>query len=249
MKFNLQTGMKDESLYAEIRGKVSGETSEQMLEFYHPKGTKDCPIPLHEVIDSNEKYALIRKNTSIMNREMFFLSGINDEDMYFMHEIPNRISHKSLDEIVNEINLKGLEFERIQGDLLIKFMPLDDKRIRVTEHGVTRTKGMFNKTLDERSLYPRTLTIDGLATDRYGWLMFHRMYYEFDSALTIFNSHRLEIDPLGKILHETNNLGYVIFGSHLKLKHREHQQVSINIPKNMCAILMAQQTERRQNHD
>jgi len=235
MRFELKTGQKDEEIYGVINGKISGEASQQIQEFYYPKDVefKDRPKVLHEVTDSNEKYAIIVKTPNMLSQGATYLTGVNDEESYFVHEIPDELKAKTLDEIVKEINREDEGYERIQGDVLVQTIRISE--FENLERGIPEKEGWFHKRIDPSSLYPRSFTYKG------------EEYRSQEYFNTIFQSHEVIID-IGKIFRhhewaETNKPEvekYIILGENVTLNHNEHTQKTIKIPKACGLLLQAQ---------
>ena len=254
IQFNLKNGMKDSEIYSELMGKIQGESLEQVQAFYYPKDnpTITKPEPLHQVIKSNGKYAIIKKNWDVMGFTKYYISGINDEGTYFVHELPKYadVEKLSLEEILADINLQESEFERIQGDLLIKFYP--KKTITVSTSSEVRYKivkgaGMFGflkpkKVIDEISLFPEVINLGDKVKKEIG-LQWDIYYNRFTDSMSIFNNHKLSVEK-GVIFEQIDDLCYLAFGDSLRLTHNQHGLESIKIPKEYYALIIPQKSGR-----
>lgn len=231
MNFELKVGMKDSEIYDLIKGKVSGEGSDQIQQFYYPKNidSKDKPVGLHNVLMANQEYAVIQKKQSIFEEEKLYLSGISDEDTYFVHEIPQKLKEEQLDEIIKTVNREDIGYERIQGDVLIKFVKVTD--FKDLERGIPEYYGFWSKKLNPNSLFPRKFTLNG---------------EKFQPAWgeTIFSSHEVRIGT-GKLYHyhdwdHREDEKYLILGDTVILNHNEHTQKEIKIPRERGLLIQAQ---------
>lgn len=60
--FNLKAGMKGEELLKELRGRISGESRQQIQTFFQAHTPlQEVPLPSHEVVLADDEYAVIDK--------------------------------------------------------------------------------------------------------------------------------------------------------------------------------------------
>lgn len=255
MQNELKEGMTDNEIYSILHNKVAGEDSEQIQEFWYPKGHEkeevNVPDTILKVIKHSDGYSIIRKDWSIMGQTFYYLAGINDEGMYFVHQIPSDIDVEKLtiQSILSYVNHEEEGFERVQGDVLCKFIRYD--RVEVDRAGSLEYKGVFRRKIDHRQMYPRQIVAKRGDVELREKLRVNMFFssWEDPEECHIFRNHKL-IAPDCRILHAAEDRAYAIFGKKFKLKHNEHQEIEINIPNNMFALLMAQETEQsRQSYD
>lgn len=130
VKFNLREGMFNETLLRELRGRVSGESRDQVQQYlsYAPRINPEL-VKTHEVaaIDHAHEYAIIRKyhrnDAGIFEdttdarfnlgglrtqESNYFLVGINSDDqLYFMHPL-FRLPSNILDDAIKNGNVMGV---------------------------------------------------------------------------------------------------------------------------------------------
>jgi len=243
-KMELKEGMKDATIYNIIDEKISGEGSEQVLTFMFPRGVegKDKPETLHEVIKTNRHFGIIKKFKTLWNQTEYYLTGISDEEKYFIHPIPKELveNNKSIDTIVNDINRKDENFASIQGDILVKFIDIDS--LIIDTRGTPKYVGFWHKKLLAHSLFPeRAWTVK---PDGYREELFTYSSYHSDGI----GNHAIIIKN-GKMLGNPNDTQKLIFGESFTLEHNEHKIVHYDIPKYMVALLSMQKGSQMVNSD
>jgi hypothetical protein len=158
--FAIKKGMSDEILWNEIdKIGVSGESKQEVVSFKKPEKehVQLRNQPLHNVIMSNEQYAIIRKiHTTtdslggVTDKYLYYLCGINDEDQYFIRpliKVPKTV--RTIDEIVDWVNRKEQGFtDRLQGDVVFKFVDLMPKKEEETTKPKKRSVRELNEQLD-----------------------------------------------------------------------------------------------------
>lgn len=260
MKFELRKGMVDEYIYQRIMGKVSGEGSRQVQEFYYPKDLtlKNKPNPLHEIIMANQEYAVIRKYPSIFGRGGDFLTGINDEGLYFLHDLEIKYGEE-LEDILKRVNMLESGFQRIQGDILMKTMDINPiiQSVRSQSHSI------FKRKLEVKDHLPLSFELpskdvlgeqdrthqfnDGSRSN----ILLHIMtkgksgYFEtWESGKhagdDMFSSHKLIVED-GYGYANPNRTIFVAIGQKVILKHREHMQVDVSIPSSKVLVFIQQE--------
>jgi hypothetical protein len=139
VKFNLTLGMKNEQLWAELRGRISGETAQQTQLIFKKDAVEDIPLPLVEMIKLDEirEAAIIRKNDvqkdSLGGLQIiphYFIVGVNDEGAYYAHEMTEigwpsllDVESPSLERLLMWMNRADQGFtRRIQGDVLAQIV-------------------------------------------------------------------------------------------------------------------------------
>lgn len=278
IEFNLKIGQVNDQIYQELKDKVSGESSQQMAEFYYPnteveKRRWQAPEIMHEVINADEHYAVIQKNWSVMEEKRYYLTGISDEGFYFVHEIPDTLVQRQLtmQQLVDAVNMKDQGYERIQGDVITKIVPVSEFQIHEAAEMQFRKKkkaklvGFFKREqlveTDEmevipESLYPKTL--HDFQHKYNSSLLFAVTEYKSGlgqvemSTIPIFTNHRLTVKN-GKIYSRNSGSDgstYVVMGESLELIHNEHSPQTIHIPLGHCVVITTQQSpQSSRNHD
>lgn len=250
ISFELKQGMIDQEIYNLLDGKISGEGTEQIQLFMYPRHEdfKDKPEVLHSVIKSNEKYAIIKKAKTLWSQVQYYLTGINDEGWYFLHDLPNDVQPEknSIDDILKRINFVNDGFERIQGDILLRFIDMDDLEIieEATPQFTYTFKGFFKKNIVDKkinpiSLYPKTVKIQK---------PFYGMFFDSSYYIGHIGNHKVLLKN-GKSLHRPGNNSILIFGESFSLKHNEHRFVEYDIPKRKVALLTMQQSRTKLGED
>jgi|GEM_PF-5368412 len=275
---NLKTGMTEDQILRELRGKVQGENSQDYQlfvqeKFNHIQNEKQ----LHEVIMSDENYALIVKWNyyRTVSKKLdfvceYYLCGISDEGNYFVKEIFDfgtrfTVFPQSIKEIVDNINRKNENFERLQGDVLYKIIDFselvfeNENTIIVQEEQETQDK-YWRKNIDikhyDRLSYKTKRTITGKTKigfkdwDFYEARIFSNHYINTDGLIyatrrnnwRVFDGHDQRMQLLGA--EEV----FVLRGSFLELKHNEHDKVRIEIPNNKV-IHLTPQIHKQNNYD
>lgn len=244
--FNLQVGMKFPEIYKELHGRVSGETSNEVQEFYKDLtdtgvlkkiadtnrmfGGNRIKYDSHEVVTANGQYAIIQKNRvtsytgSIRKSESeHYIAGINDEQQYFIHQISSLHRPLDIESVLKHINRAEEGFtERLQGDILLKFVPYKD-----TPHFYTLGE---NRLPYAREKHPVTAYINPA----------HRTA-EPDQEFTIeLGRHTLLVKNRAK-REETETGVYVVVESDLiEIMHPEHKKTVREIPEGHFAVLANQ---------
>lgn len=238
--FNLAVGMTNKQIYNELHRKTSGET-EQEVKFL--LSTDHSPTSIHaidratkifgkgqiigpalEVVDANERYALIKKthmrgagtqSSPIQNDEIYYLTGINDEGYYFVHAVDLRQivqdlkRSSTLSELVDYTNRKDEGYERLQGDVLYRFIDIKLNIIKDYEYTLN---GRTYSTSHARPLDDPILSPIRLGN--------HEVYYT------------------GNYVSHPNHT--VILGTKIIMKHPQHADVVLDIPEGKAALLTHQ---------
>ena len=230
--------MADDQIYQVLDGHISGEGSEQLLLFMYPRNESNSPEKLHQVIEANDRYAVIKKSATQWNPTEYYLTGISDEEQYFIHDIPKHLGEKRIEEILDAVNFTSQGFMRIQGDILLKFVPIENLEIREKSSPRYETIGFINKKekLIPESLYPKEVNLK--LDNTWNSQLFFARTWEFDERL---GNHKI-LTEQGKVLHNAEQTQRLVFGKSLTLVHSQHEQVTIKIPGNRVAVLTMQQS-------
>jgi hypothetical protein len=227
IKFGLQTGMNDKQLWSELhKVGISGETTEEVQVFKEPylyhQNVEN--IPLHNVIMSNEKYAIIGKSYVYedqfrgMHEEWtYYLCGINDEHKYFIRPITgfeSKYNHATIQEVVDWCNREDEGFlKRVQGDVLIKYISMKSIQGNKDHLG---------------SMYLKNVIDDGKTY----------FFMQVNSNPINLGNHKLFCDGSVYTCSELPIL--ILRGESFMLKHREHEFVNEEIPQDKLAVLAPQ---------
>lgn len=246
MIFNLKEGMIDEVIYDNLNGKIQGESTQQVQQFFFPRqlNNKDLPKPLHVVTKSNDEFAVIKKNSSFVSAQQYYLSGINDEGTYFVHELPSyeNIDQMTLDQILKDVNLKEYEFERIQGDLLVKFFSFDTIINQERDYKIDRRK-FYEPKQKLIDIYPWVFNPNLDTHLQYGISGGFTQFFEtYKKKLKIFNNHVLSVKN-GRIYEQAHHGQFAIMGESFTLKHNQHQMKLVQIPRRHYAVITTQKSQ------
>lgn len=250
-EFKLKVGMKYPEIYQELHNNVSGETSEEIQVFYTDMselqaknrivqinrmfGDGKVGYDSHKVILSDNNYAIIEKNSvttsggSVRKRKPeYYIAGINDEDMYFVHPVANWRGQLSIKNILDYINRTDEGFtERLQGDILLQFKPYKVGSNRIELGKRRRIYGFEDDELI--AAYPNPTNRTAPPSD----------------DLTIeLGRHTLLVKNTAKT-YTTNDGTYVVVESDsIEIMHPEHKKTVREIPKGHYAILANQRGRR-----
>lgn len=227
VRFGLEVGMSDSKIWNELyKIGISGETTEEVQVFKEPNLYHRTyeNIPLHNVIMSNEKYAIIGKSyvyedqfRGLHEDWTYYLCGINDEHKYFIRPITgfeSKYNHATIQEVVDWVNREDEDFiRRVQGDILIKY--IDMKSIQGNKDHLP---SMFIKA---------------------GKLDNHvHFFMQVNSNPINLGNHKLFCD--GSV-YTCRDLPFLILrGESFMLKHREHEFVNEQIPEGKMVVLAPQ---------
>lgn len=248
--FNLRVGMTNHEVYAELHRKTAGETEQEvkfLLSPDHSEGVKTLVKraidifgvnmigPALEVVEANERYAVIKK-TRLYNYDgdlrkdiIYYLTGINDEGYYFVHAIedptlpdegtmPKGDTHH-LERLVDYINRTADGFKRLQGDVLYKFQYIDSSADNIYEpyYKVRLTENVNTS----RPKYKLTRPLDEPVLEP----------IQLGNHLIYHTGHTWGQD------------GYeIILGTKVIMKHPQHKDVTLDIPRGHAAILTHQRS-------
>ena len=143
LEFGLTKGMTGRDIVTILKGHVSGETAQELVPFFAESEIpfKESDPQEREVLESNDDYALLarrRKTHAMVNdadgkphkgKEITFsmskyMSGINDEGKYFLHEVdmaPRTV--QTLDQMNDWMNRIDQGYvSRVQGDILYQYL-------------------------------------------------------------------------------------------------------------------------------
>lgn len=140
-KFGLRGTMTNDEIVAELHGRVSGETAEEIAPFFSKPLAglewRDAQQAERLVLEEDGEHALLARFSRTLDpilgkfpvdKVEYWLSGVTDEGTYFLHPITQRPVTRSglvaptLDAIVAWVNRTDQGFSgRVQGDMLIKF--------------------------------------------------------------------------------------------------------------------------------
>lgn len=144
--FAIYKGMTEQELWVELdRIGISGETRQEVVLFKEPEPEhmKIEPIPLHNVVLNNDKYAVLAKSFTkidpfgkVFESWSYFFCGINDEGKYFIRPLKNfpfknyKGNQKpTIEDIADWVNRIDEHFDvRVQGDVLAKFIHIKDMK-------------------------------------------------------------------------------------------------------------------------
>lgn len=232
IQFKLETGMKDDQLYKELEGSVSGESLQevqQILKPNHDHIKEENPYPLHEVIMSDGEYAIIKKtwarkdifNQLVITNE-YFWSGINDEGKYFIHPLEGfwiQNDHKiKIDDVVSWACRHDEGFcTRIQGDILLQFLSKGDAEQDM--------EGYLNK-----------INIGNDTGSRTVYLSLEKDKQQQPRNQISLGNHKISTD--GVIC---SGLDYIVLqGKTMMLQHPQHGLIEKDIPKDHIAVIASQ---------
>src|SRR3990172_2794834 len=144
----MNIGIKKEMTHAKLWDELDrlgtlGETSQEVKLFREPDiGYQQLDqLPLHNVVMCNEKYAVLRKVFTYIDKFgsrfqsfTYYFCGINDEHKYFIRPLKNFPFEKykgnltpTIEDIANWVNRVDEGFDtRVQGDVLAKFVHFED---------------------------------------------------------------------------------------------------------------------------
>jgi len=217
MKFNINKEMTDKEIIEELTGKTSGETKQELEQFFRPINPEvKFKMPSHNCVMANEEYAVIAK--SIHNKTSFghfnlnyeyWLVGINDEGMYFCHPMTGYNGKANFEDILAWTNRVDEGFiKRVQGDVLVQFATI---------------RPSYSSEDFEIRLPRRTINI--------------RIYKGSQPQKELnLNNHKLSTD--GWVSSQGDYT--VVGGTQLILQHPQHGMVKEEIPKDHVAILTNQ---------
>lgn len=230
--FGLKEGMTAAEILAELRGRVSGETQLEALSVFTENKDPEYAPPTHEIVlkdDTNHAMLLKREvsrdwfgKLTVTNR--YFLTGINDEGMYFVHEInltgPQALrpagrgspEKPNLESILAWINRGDQGFShRIQGDILMQYISTEQIQID-TGYGSAHLMGVLNLSQNLHKNHP-------------------------PNSIQLGN-HRVSTD--GTIYAGGFDGILAVVGSKLIIQHPQHALIEKDIPKNHVVILAGQ---------
>ncbi len=221
IEFNLHKGMTPKEIFAELKGRVSGETRQEMQQFYQRvvdvREADDDGVlrlgPTHEIVASDGEYAVIRRNDG-----SFYFCGINDEGKYFVHRMDGApfsfaMDMTSMEPVLNWVNRVDEGFVmRVQGDILIQFVP---------KHWLHQ-----ERSSNYWSFIPEPPSV--LHSDSY--------FVGLHKSVRLGN-HNISTD--GEIFSQTSLLTLVL-GTQVVLQHPEHGIKTVDIPKDHMAVLAGQ---------
>lgn len=242
MQCNLKLGMRDNEIYDEVKGKISGENTAQVMDFLKPSNADvgEKPNPLHEIIKIGNGYALIMKYKNLFDDGGLYLTGINDEKRYFIHKLENEMKERAMKEelgdIVAFLNKTDDGFIRIQGDLLLKMESREfvknEKIVRVT----WKMRSEYKIPLLSRSIV-EYFTYKGTS---YRLLCFGKCL--------VFGNHLLSVEKHGGI-YVPSDVGYpdhMLITGKFKLFHMEHDTVLVKLSKSkICRITSQSLTDKQ----
>ena len=216
IKFNLNTDMTSKEIIKELHDRTSGETKQELEEFFKPIDEVNFNIPSHNVVMQNEEYAIIAKSLQsktpfshfTLNYE-YWIAGINDEGKYFCHPLREYIGKPNLESILEWVNRADEGFsKRLQGDVLLQFAK-PEHYDEIDERNRRYQFRVGNISLDVQT-YPQ-------------------------SQINLGN-HKLSTD--GTVIQ--NGDYFFVNGSNLVLQHPQHGMIEEKIPKDHWAILTNQ---------
>ena len=249
----LKIGMIDKQIYDILDGNVSGEGTEQIQEFFSCRELvhKDKPDVLHEVIKANDKYAVIERKKSFFSTPAVFLSGINDEGKYFIKQIQNHLlTDIEVDAILDDINRVSEGYERVQGDLLVKALPLTLATGMIMTRKIKHN--ILIKTLYsiEKTLYPTYFKfyVDGVNRPPNWFAPLKRINDYADAVQNIgtnmmFGNHKVVVENGEAYANYTQRL-VIVIGNKVTIYHQEHKTTELVIPKQMCLMFTVQKSIR-----
>lgn len=243
--------MSDKEFWDEInRIGISGETTQELVEFREPEQYHrfdDAKIPLHNVIMSNDKYAVIRKSYvyadifgSNYESWSYYFCGISDEHKYFIRPMKNVpfTSKPTIEEVADWVNRIDDGFDlRIQGDVLGRFIKLKD--VTITD-GRNKVRDVFS--LIRQKEYDTTKSIFQdirLQAGSYYTITYNNHNFDkiTDKPIRLGN-HKLFVE--GEVFVSKEIPFLCIIADSLILQHREHQIKELKIPNDSAVILAAQ---------
>jgi hypothetical protein len=252
-KFNLVKGMTYNEIYNELHCHVSGETTQELVTFFNDETSKSTKKTIekmqeifgdsvsyssHEVIDNDEKYAVILKstyestgNTVIRKKAIKYISGINDEELYFVHPINQYDGDDDVKQMLNWINRMDEGFtERLQGDILLKFIPYPEEE-KIHQLGeLTATEYNYTKGYSETKTKNKGVLVNKK----------HRITKPKDKLTIELGRHILLVRNTAVDV-QTNNGTYVVVESDMiQIMHPEHKMTTRTIPEGHYALLANQ---------
>lgn len=235
MENKLNVGMRDEEVYDEIRGKVSGENSTQIQDFLKPSraGKSEKPNPLHEVIKTGNGYSLIRKYPNLFDTGGLYVSGINDEHAYFIHKLEDTMHEKAISgdfgEFMNVMNKTDHGFIRVQGDLLMSL----ESRDFVKEEAILKLDNNMREKYKTSIFQKSFINIFKFKGKNYKLVCFGKCL--------IFGNHLLSVEKHGGIYEPIDDaVDHLLVTGKFKLFHMEHDTVNMNLDKDKICRLTSQ---------
>ena len=230
--FGIKKDMSNMELYNELHGRISGETQGQAATTLQSiqEGKTDI------FIDPTSEYSLVRVTATtqdLMNNPIlsyrYFLMGINDEGLYFTHELnANDVwRHKTFEELLMWVNRADQGFShRVQGDILVQFVKLTIRK-DCSERERIEVRLSNNEIADYwEKLDPNKYNDAGYVGNRMG-------NHKIISNDIYYNSRDYRL----------------VQGKELILEHPHHGITKMGIPEGFSALLASQRGRAGQNID
>jgi len=290
--FDLKAGMKDEQVINTLRGYVSGETAQEIQSFFQTTKMDKSATELYKTYaeiahpefrdfnivaaDVDRRYALIEKTSHMIGRttmsqtKFYFLTGINDDDKYFVHplfDVPQELldhaytgNIRPLTDWVDRID-EGFD-RRIQGDILIQYRdsePTISLYRQTTGRRNNNSSGMVisgnTNTFVAAGIWDNVTPTDFTtpmpsiarpADPHSNHILTLQVPSQSASISKIrtFGRHQLitdgSIDMVHDYLDGENTDYYIVQGTQLLIQHPEHHKTQEAIPKGKLAIITNQ---------
>lgn len=230
-----------------IGAKAKQFTIDMLRQYVILRNRKNCAFGRWlSVIKANDKYALIQETKAhatlktqrnggnhIISSDDYYLAGISDdEEKYFLHKLKaegtREVARKTenLDALVDFVDRKNEGFERrIQGDLLLQFVPIKGtQRRQMMFNGAWTTLGQYYILQDEIERPCRFYQVPPT---------------NIPLQLSI---GRHVITVLGELAFQSRPArGYHVFGGQaITIAHPEHRTVHVKIPDDQLAVIGVQ---------
>ena len=265
VKFNIREGMTDDELINEIKGRVSGETSAQMVDFYHTAdlvaaGFVSLPKFKVELVGESmvmeakmNQYAVILKNILTQENgkpkleQHYFIIGINDEGQYFIHSLRGFAQEqltqvrKNFDKLMLWVNREDQGFtERLQGDLMVQYV---DK----TKLWEETSEGLNPLSCNEKPIkLTSTFTIPHIDIPDFGYGTISignhtcKLFQDPKKLGKLWKNEKQGIGRCWYVEVDAMNHYIVIDASKVLLEHAEHKPVTVQVPEDKYLIITNQ---------
>ena len=257
---------------------AAGETSEAVVEMLEQTesqldyqemfdvqgGNGAAGEPSIEVLKCSSQYAILRHNrwsyrdnfrtgalVADLERTEYYVAGINDERHYFVRQLAGIPESKLVTsgKAVDWLNREDQGFHRIQGDLVIKFMPYSRyNRLAQSHNGRRRYRYRLGIASSGSSHHHqgrrRQLEDRAFMQDDYSKVL--RPFID-DWIHTDFGNHTVSVEGDREVMLAPSLQGrgkimepLIIEGEELVFEHPEHRAVAVEMPEDHYAVLMSQ---------
>ena len=225
IEFGIKKDMNKEELYNELHGRISGETQGQAAMVMQTIKEGETDI----FIDPKNEYSLIRITATTqdmmncpVNSYRYFLIGVNDEGLYFTHELnaEDVWQHKTFEELLAWVNRADEGFStRIQGDILLQFVKLVIKGDRESSEYSSRIE------FELRLINGRDIG--------YRWEKLDPQRYTVENMM---GNHKI----ISNNIYMKDREYWLVQDKELILEHPQHGITKIGIPEGFAVLLATQ---------